>query len=77
MGLWALVHMGPGPYEPMGPYGPGPIWARAHTGQGPYGPGPLWARPILSNLGISYFYKKGAPCPYEFFAPNGAPRSLI
>ena len=20
------------------PYGPGPIWARAHVGQGPYGP---------------------------------------
>ena len=23
------------------------------------------------------FYKKDAPRPYEFFAPNGAPRSLI
>ena len=26
------------------PYGPRPIWARAHMSQGPYGPGPLWAR---------------------------------
>ena len=25
----------------QGPYGPGPIWARAHMGQGPLGPGPL------------------------------------
>ena len=28
----------------QGPYGPRPIWARAHMGQGPYGPGPIWAR---------------------------------
>ena len=27
-----------------GPYGLGPIWARAHMGQGPYGPRPMWAR---------------------------------
>ena len=27
-----------------GPYGPRPIWARAHLDQGPYGPGPIWAR---------------------------------
>ena len=27
-----------------GPYGAGPIWAKAHMGQGPYGPGPIWAR---------------------------------
>ena len=27
-----ICHMG------QGPYGPGPIWARAHMGQGPYGP---------------------------------------
>ena len=26
------------------PYGPRPIWAKAHMGQGPYGPGPIWAR---------------------------------
>ena len=26
------------------PYGPRPIWARAHMGQGPYGPRPIWAR---------------------------------
>ena len=46
--------MGQGPYGPgpiwakahmgQGPYGPRPIWARAHMGQGPYGPGPIWAR---------------------------------
>ncbi len=28
----------------QGPYGPRPIWAKAHMGQGPYGPGPIWAR---------------------------------
>ena len=36
----------------QGPYGPGPIWAKAHMGQGPYGPrapGP-WA-PGPSLLG--------------------------
>ena len=30
-----MAHMG------QGPYGPGPIWARAHMGPGPLGPGPL------------------------------------
>ena len=25
----------------QGPYGPGPIWARAHMGPGPLGPGPF------------------------------------
>ena len=32
-------------YKNLGhsPYGPWPIWARAHMGQGPYGPGPIWA----------------------------------
>ena len=25
----------------QGPYGPGPIWARAHKGPGPLGPGPF------------------------------------
>ena len=33
----------------QGPYGPGPIWARAHMGQGPLAPGP-WA-PGPSLLG--------------------------
>ena len=33
-----MAHMG------QGPYGPGPIWARAHMGQGPCGPGHIWAR---------------------------------
>ena len=33
-------------YKNLGhsPYGPWPIWAKAHMGQGPYGPGPIWAR---------------------------------
>merc|ERR1712139_294588 len=34
-----------------GPYGPGPVWGRAHMGQGPYGPrapGPR-ALPCWSN----------------------------
>ena len=31
-------------YAKKGPYGPRPIWARAHMGQGPYGPRPIWAR---------------------------------
>ena len=35
--------MGQGPYGPRRPYGPRPIWAKAHMGQGPYGPGPIWA----------------------------------
>ena len=28
----------------QGPYGPRPIWAKAHMGQGPYEPRPKWAR---------------------------------
>ena len=32
------AHMG------LGPYGPGPTWARSHRGLGPHGPGPIWAR---------------------------------
>ena len=33
-------------YKNLGhsPYGPWPIWAKAHMGQGPYGPRPIWAR---------------------------------
>ena len=38
--IWDMAHMG------WGPYGPGPIWARAiwagaHMGPGPLGPGPF------------------------------------
>ena len=39
-----ICHMG------QGPYGPGPIWARAYMGQDPSGPGPIWA-PGPSLLG--------------------------
>ena len=31
------------------PYGPRPIWARAHMGQGPYEPRPIWARAHMSQ----------------------------
>ena len=41
--MWALAHMGPGPY------GPWPIWALAHMGLGPYGPWPIWA---LAHMGL-------------------------
>ena len=58
-----------GPFWAHGPrLGP---WARAH-GPGP-GPGPIKCR----FCQILHFYKKDAPRPYEFFAPNGAPSSLI
>ena len=43
-------------YAKKGPYGPRPIWARAHMGQGPYGPRapgpralPCWANTSPKN----------------------------
>ena len=46
------------------PYGPRPIWGRAHMGQGPYGPGPIWVpgpwAPGPSSLG-KHLTKKRTP----------------
>ena len=52
-----------------GPYGPGPIWARALMGQGPYGPGPIWAR---AHRGQGPYGPRALPCRANT-SPKNAP----
>ena len=49
----------------QGPYGPGPIWARAHLGQGPYGPGP--------HMGQGPYGPQALPC-WANTSPENAPK---
>ena len=42
------------------PYGPRPIWVRAHMGQGPYGPRPVWAK---AHTGLIWAPGPWAPGP--------------
>ena len=70
-----ICHMG------QGPYGPGPIWARAHVGQGPrpiwarahVGPGPLGPGPFLVGRTPhqkTHPGKKSPNCVFLLFSGN-------
>ena len=73
----------------QGPYGPGPIWARAHMGPGPLGPGPFLVGQTphqkthpgkkSPNCVFCVFFgnKKDARRPYDHFGGGIAPRSLL
>ena len=71
------------------PYGPRPIWARAHMGPGPLGPGPFLVGRTphqkthpgkkSPNCVFLLFFgnKKDARRPYDHFGGGIAPRSLL
>ena len=71
------------------PYGPRPIWARAHMGPGPLGPGPFLVGRTphqkthpgkkSPNCVFCVFFgnKKDARRPYDHFGGGIAPRSLL
>ena len=71
------------------PYGPRPIWARAHMGPGPLGPGPFLVGQTphqkthpgkkSPNCVFCVFFgnKKDARRPYDHFGGGIAPRSLL